>query len=161
MTSWWDLPNIWDHNLIRTAASHLFCQKKSVRKNQRGDHPGDMFFYQLTDVKNSSNLFFLSFFPHPQDPPRTRLNSTDFLDIMQTCRQLLAFCELRDSLQQDLEWDSCVPDLDGFKGGLNQFRTATCRVSSTRLSLRCFWSWIMSQYWNPHCAIKGAGFFSE
>lgn len=45
MNSWWDLPNIWDHKLIRTAASHLcFFSKKVPEKHQQGGHPGDMFF---------------------------------------------------------------------------------------------------------------------
>ena len=53
---------------------------------------------------------------------------TDFLSITQTCRQLLTFCELFDSLQRDLEWASWPLDLDTLESGLKHFRTATRRV---------------------------------
>lgn len=57
MNSWWDLPNIWDHKLIRTAASHLFFSPKKVpKKNQQGGHPGDMFFYHQMLYSSGSRL---------------------------------------------------------------------------------------------------------
>ena len=58
MNSWWDLPNIWDHKLIRTAASHLlFLPKKSARKKSAGWSPRRYVFLS-PDV-----IFFEPFFP--------------------------------------------------------------------------------------------------
>jgi len=67
--------------------------------------------------------YFLNHFARrvQSDPDVPRSSSAVFQEMVV---QLLAFCELFDSLQRDLEWASWPLDLDTLESGLNNFRTA-------------------------------------